>query len=121
MKGRSLVVAMAAVALLGVACGGDSGGGDGGGSGGGDGGGSATLTASNFKFSPTSLSVAAGGSVEFTNDDDAPHTFTSEDAGVDQEVAAGETATIDLGDVEAGTYDFVCNFHEDMKGTLEVT
>lgn len=119
MRGKTLVVALAMVSLLGAACGGDD---DGGSTeGGSEGGGSTTLTASNFAFDPSDLSAASGGSIEFTNEDDAAHTFTSEDAGIDEEVDAGSSITIDLGDVEPGTYDFVCRFHENMTGTLEVT
>jgi plastocyanin len=123
MRGKILVVGVALVALLGVACGGaDDGGGDAAGDTGGDtGGGSVTLSAAEFAFSPTSLTVAAGDSIEFTNEDDAEHSFTSEDAGIDQDVAASSSTTIDTGDVEPGTYDFICKYHDTMKGTLEVT
>ena len=119
MRVKTLVVAVALVSLLGAACGGDDdegGSSDDGGSSGGT-----TLTAADFAFDPTELSVASGGSFEFTNEDDASHSFTSEDAGIDEEAAAGSSVTIDLGDVEPGTYDFVCRFHDNMTGTLEVT
>jgi plastocyanin len=80
------------------------------------------LTASNFAFDPTSLSAAAGGTIEFVNEDDAEHNITAEDAGIDEDVDAGATTTVDLGDVEPGTYDFICEYHPDtMTGTLEVT
>lgn len=119
VRGKTLVVALAMVSLLGAACGGDD---DGGSTeGGAEGGGSTTLTASDFAFDPSDLSAASGSSIEFTNEDDAAHTFTSEDAGIDEEVDAGSSITIDLGDVEPGTYDFVCRFHDNMTGTLEVT
>ena len=35
--------------------------------------------------------------------------------------ACAGSVTIDLTDVEAGSYDFFCEYHPDMKGTLEVT
>lgn len=121
-KRRSLVGAVVFVALLGAACGGDDGGDDGGAASGGDGGGSSvTLTAKDFAWDPASLSAAAGSSIELVNDDEAKHNLTIEEAGVDEDVEGGATITVDLGDVEAGSYEFVCEYHPDtMTGTLEV-
>ncbi len=122
MSIRSLIAAVAAVALLGAACGGDDSGGDddvaAAGAGGGD---AVTLTAAEFAWDPATLSVPAGGSIEVVNEDEAEHNVTIEKAGVDEDVAGGETVTVDLGDVKAGSYDFVCEYHPDtMTGTLEV-
>lgn len=116
---KTLLGALVVLALLGAACGG----GDEGDSGGEGGGGTetATLTAAEFAFEPSSLTVASGGSIEFTNEDDAEHNITAEEAGIDEDVDAGGSVTVDLSDVEAGTYDFICEYHPDMKGTLEVT
>ena len=114
---KSSIAAVAAVALLGAACGGDS-------DGGGDaasGGDTVTLTAAELSWDPGSLTAAAGGSIELVNEDEAEHNLTIEEAGVDEDVAGGEAVTVDLADVEAGSYDFVCEYHPDtMKGTLEV-
>ena len=122
MRFKHLAIALSVVALLGAACGGDD---DGGSSenGGGDsgGGGSVTLNAVDFAFDPTDLSVGAGGTIEFTNEDDAEHNMTAEDAGIDEDVDAGGSTSISLEGVEAGSYDFFCEYHPDMKGTLEVT
>ena len=87
-----------------------------------DAGGSSGLVAANFAFDPTSLTAASGDSIDFTNEDDAEHNFSAEDAGLDVDVDAGGSATIDLADVEPGSYDFFCKYHKDsMTGTLEVT
>ena len=81
-----------------------------------------TLTASGFAFDPADLSAAAGSTIEYSNADDVEHNFTAKDADLDVDVDAGGTATIDLADVEPGTYDFFCEYHKDnMTGTLEVT
>lgn len=122
---KLLLVVTAMVAILAAACGGDDGeatnGGGTGGDGGG-GGGSVTLTAANFAFQPESLTAAVGDSIEFTNEDDAKHNITAEDAGLDEDVDASSSTTVDLADVEPGSYDFICEYHPDsMKGTLEVT
>lgn len=123
---KSLVVLLALVALLAVACGGSD---DDGGDASvpapaeeGDDGGSTTLTAANFAFDPPSLTAAAGSTFEFTNEDDAEHSFTIDDSDVDEDVDGGASTTVDLGSLEAGTYDFYCKYHKDsMTGTLEVT
>lgn len=121
-----MLAAIGCVALLGVACGGDDGGGGDAASGddaaAGGGGASVTLTAAEFAWDPADLSVAAGGSIELVNEDDAKHNITVEDAGIDEDVDPSGSTTVDLADVEAGTYDFVCEYHPDtMTGTLEVT
>ena len=123
---KRLLIVTAMIALLAAACGGDDGeatnGGGTGGGGDGGGGGSVTLTAANFAFQPESLTAAVGDSIEFTNEDDAKHNITAEDAGLDEDVDAGSSTTVDLADVEAGSYDFFCEYHPDsMTGTLEVT
>lgn len=133
---RILVISLAAVAVLGIACGGDepaatTGTGTDTGADTGadtdsdadaDTGGTVTLTAAGFAFDPSELSAPAGGTIEFTNADEAPHTFTAEEAGIDVQADPGGSATIDLAGVEPGTYDFLCTIHPDtMTGTLEVT
>jgi plastocyanin len=127
MRMKRLLIVTAMVALLAAACGGDDGeatnaGGTGGGGDGGGGGAAVTLTAANFAFQPESLTAAVGDSIEFTNEDDAKHNITAEDAGLDEDVDAASSTTVDLSDVEPGSYDFFCEYHPDsMKGTLEVT
>jgi plastocyanin len=126
MRMKRLLIVSAMVALLAAACGGDDGeatnGGGTGGGGDGGGGGAVTLTAANFAFQPESLTAAVGDSIEFTNEDDAKHNITAEDAGLDEDVDAASSTTVDLADVEPGSYDFFCEYHPDsMKGTLEVT
>ena len=121
-KRKSVVAVAMMVGLLGAACGGDDGGDDGGAATSGGGGGEAvTLTAAEFAWDPDTLTASAGGSIELVNEDDAEHNLTIEDAGIDEDVAGGESLTVDLADVEAGSYDFVCEYHPDtMTGTLEV-
>jgi plastocyanin len=81
------------------------------------------LTASGFAWDKTSLEMAAGTEVkvEVTNDDSAPHSFTFDDASVDQPVAAGEDASVTFTAPDAGEYQFRCKFHGSMTGTVTVT
>lgn len=120
MSKRGSIAALALVALMGVACGGDDAGDTP--DPGGEANGAVTLTASNFAFQPTSLSAPAGGTIEFTNEDDAEHSFTADEAGMDVDVKGGESVSVDVGDAEPGSYEFYCKYHKDsMTGTLEIT
>ena len=132
MLRKHLIIGLAVIALLGAACGGgDDDGGSSDGAAeetteemtdtGGGGGGSVTLTAAEFAFDPADISAASGDSIEFVNEDEAEHNFTAEDAGLDEDVDAGGSTTISLEGVEAGSYDYFCEYHPDMTGTLEVS
>lgn len=115
------VAGLTVVAMLGAACGGDDSNGDAEAASGGGDGGATTLTAADFAWDPSTLTASAGGSIELVNEDEAKHNLTIEDAGVDEDVDGGASVTVDLGDVEAGSYEFVCEYHPDtMTGTLEV-
>lgn len=64
--------------------------------------------------------VAAGATVMVVNNDKEPHTVTSTgDGGFNVTVPGGATASF-TAPATAGRYDFVCNFHGNMKGTLVV-
>src|SRR5687768_6250873 len=96
---KALMILLALVALLGVACGGDDGGDDDGGDAApveaeAEDGGAATLTAANFAFDPSSLTAAAGSTIDFTNEDDAEHSFTIDDSDVDEDVDGGGSTTV---------------------------
>lgn len=130
MRKKLLIGSATLLLLLGAACGGSDDGDAAGTSGsetesngeaGGSEGGAVTLTAENIAFDPNELTASVGDTIEFDNQDDVPHTFTAEEAGVDESVEAGASASISLADVEPGTYDFVCTIHPNMTGTLEVT
>lgn len=73
-----------------------------------------------FLYKPADLTVPAGTTVEFTNEDSTPHTATSKESG------AFETGSIDTGKTgkvtldKPGTYAYYCAFHPFMKGTITV-
>jgi len=79
-----------------------------------------TVDAQDFAFSPQDVSVTAGDTVEWVNVGEAPHTVTGEGAAFD-------SGTIDAGGRfrhrfdETGTYDYVCAFHPQMVGRIEVS
>ena len=125
MRLKRSVLIVGLVALLGSACAGDEGGGGASaveGDEGQGGGGGATLVASNFAFEPSSLTVATGDTIRFTNEDDAKHNITVEQADIDEDVDPSASTTVSLEGVETGEYEFFCEYHPDaMTGTLEVT
>lgn len=87
----------------------------------GGGGTTLALTAKDFAFSPTELSVAKAGTVTVvvTNDGPAVHSFTLDDGSVSQDVQPGtsETVTLQL----SGPVSFHCHFHPtQMTGTISV-
>ncbi len=116
-------VAVAAIALGAVACGG----GDTGTTGGGAAPGAASgapgeVAISGFKFVPADIEVAPGTTVTWTNQDETPHTV--QDEGEDQfeesqELQQGETFTFTY--ETPGSYPYICGIHPYMKGTVTVT
>lgn len=115
---RRLILPVLLAALVAAGCGGGS---DSGGGGTDDGGGatSDSLTMVDNEFQPSDLTVASGSTLTVSNDGQAPHTFTTEDGSIDQQVDAGTEASVDIS-LDAGDYEFHCNFHPEMTGTLTV-
>ena len=122
-----LAAALCAVALVLGACGGSEDEGDTGssedalaGQCGGSGGTVFSVEAADFQYEPSELSAAPGEqvTVEFTNQDDAPHTFTIDDLDCDTgSVDPGQSAELSftMPDTETG---WICTIHPDMVGTL---
>ncbi len=84
------------------------------------GGGASAVEIEDFAFDPATVAVAAGATVTWTNRDAAPHTATAEDGSFDTgrlDQGQAGTAAFD----RPGTYAYVCSFHPNMPGTVEVT
>ncbi|MGH9136578.1 MAG: cupredoxin domain-containing protein [Acidimicrobiales bacterium] len=80
----------------------------------------AGVTAEGFAFSPGEITVTAGSEVSFTNADGVTHTLTADDDSFDTgNVGGGETATL-TAPAEPGDYDYHCEIHSSMTGTLTV-
>ena len=78
-----------------------------------------TITISGFAFSGVT-EVPVGTTVIVTNDDTANHTWTATDGSFDSgSLAPGDTFEFTF--TEAGTFEYVCNFHPAMTGTITVT
>jgi len=80
------------------------------------------LVAEDYEFVADKLSVDAGTvSVHVTNRDDASHTFTITELGVDLLVPVGKSTRVTF-TAEAGEYRFYCKPHNpDMEGKLTVS
>jgi len=79
-----------------------------------------TVHIANFAFKPSVVTIAAGTTVTFVNDDAEPHTATAMDKSFDSE-------GLDLHQswkhsfTKPGTYAYFCEMHPYMKGKIFVT
>jgi plastocyanin len=80
------------------------------------------VEADDFYFKPTFVKVTAGQklTVKLKNEGAAAHTFTSAELGVDQELQAGDTATVEITVPSADSVTFFCRFHQGggMQGAV---
>ena len=92
--------------------------------------GAIAVTADDMAFDASVIQATAGEDFTITlvNNDSAPHNisiYTEEggeligSAGATAE--GGDTATIDVSALDAGTYYFQCDIHPDMNGSVEVS
>jgi plastocyanin len=73
-----------------------------------------------FAFAPPSISVPLGSTVTWRNTGAAPHTVTAEDGSFNSEMIAAGGAWARTFET-AGTFTYVCAFHPQMEGVVEVT
>jgi len=81
------------------------------------------LSIKDHRFDPAEIAVPAGQKVKLvvTNHDATPEEFESSALDVEKVVPGGTTATITIGPLEPGRYEFVGEFHEDSaKGAVVV-
>ena len=114
---KLVVVALAAVALVGAACGEedtDSGAQEQ----------TATIEAFDNYFEPTSFQFEPGAEVTLTleNGGSVAHSVTAPDLDFELEAQSGDTVDSTFSvPAEVGTFDFYCKFHPDeMKGTISI-
>jgi len=73
-----------------------------------------------FAFTTASVTIPVGGSVTWTNNDSTPHTATAQDRAVLQSGTLEQGASFSQTFTTAGTYEYFCEFHGNMKGTVIV-
>ena len=77
------------------------------------------VSISNYAYSPAALTVTAGTTVTWTNNDSVAHTVTS-DTGYfgSRQMSPGGTCSFTF--TSPGTYGYHCQIHPTMKGTIIV-
>ena len=130
---HSLALALSALAFLPAACGGgeDSvdnpgqtpqNGGEAAedtGSGGAAAQGTVEIVIKDFKYDPEVAKVQVGQEISWRNEDTAIHDAFSEKDGLDtKDIGKGET--VEYTPEKAGTIEYICSIHPQMKATLEI-
>lgn len=88
------------------------------------GGGAVEVGMKNIQFDPESITVKAGGTVKWTNNESVPHDVTKEE-GPGPDFSSGK-GNLSEGDTyqqtfkEAGTVNYVCTIHPNMTATVIV-
>lgn len=78
-----------------------------------------TVRITNFTFEPANLTIAAGDSVTWINEDSAPHTATADSGAFDTgNLRQGQSATITYNG--AASYPYFCAVHPRMRAQLTV-
>ena len=80
----------------------------------------ATVTIVDEAFDPGTTTITVGGTVTFENLDGDEHTATSAGAGGIDSGVLGTGATYKKTFADAGSFAFLCIFHPEMRGTIEV-
>ena len=129
---KLLALILACLALGLAACGCDDDSSGGGGSGGqpaesgGGGGGGTSVSLENIQFNPKDLTIKAGQTVTFTNNESVPHDV-HKTSGPGDDFSSGDPGGMQQGDTfkvtldKRGTYEYVCEVHKPgMAGTITV-
>jgi plastocyanin len=80
-----------------------------------------TVTIKDFAFHPASLTVKPGTKVTFVQADSIGHnaTATGANAFKTPTLSKGQSYTVTL--TKAGTYNYICTIHPNMRGTIVVS
>ena len=76
------------------------------------------ITMENLVISPAKTSAKVGDTIEWINKDILAHTATARNGDWDVTMPPKQTVTLVL--KKAGTVDYYCRFHPNMKATLSV-
>jgi plastocyanin len=76
------------------------------------------ITMENLVISPAEASAKVGDTIEWINKDILAHTATARNGEWDVMLPPNKTGTLVL--KKAGTFDYYCRFHPNMKATLVV-
>ena len=74
-----------------------------------------------FAFMPLPVTVPPGGTVTWTNNDDAPHSVSdASPMGTPESKSLNKGDTFSITYPQPGTYPYVCGIHNYMQGSVEV-
>ena len=79
-----------------------------------------TVKIDNFTFTPQVITIPAGTTVTWVNDDDAPHTVVADDhkSFRSKPLDTGESYSFTF--MSAGTFPYFCSIHPHMTGKVVV-
>ena len=78
-----------------------------------------TVKITNFAFSPAAVTISAGDSVIYVNDDDTIHSVVADDGSFHSDgLDTGDKASFSF--AKAGTVGYHCGLHPFMKGQIVV-
>lgn len=79
-----------------------------------------SVVMSNLAFSPANITVTAGTTVTWTNNDSVNHTVTGDSGGPSSgQISGGQSYSFTYS--TAGTFPYHCGDHANMTGTVTVT
>ena len=79
-----------------------------------------TVTIDNFSFTPATLTVKAGTTVTWTNQDDIPHGIGSANNAFPKSKALDTDDSYSFTFTTPGTYQYFCYLHPKMVGSIVV-
>ncbi len=78
------------------------------------------ITIASFAFAPASVTVKAGTTVKWTNNDGAPHSIISSDGQFTASAVLTNSGSYQFKFDKPGTYTYACGLHPSMSGTIVV-
>jgi plastocyanin len=83
--------------------------------------GATTVTIKNFAFSPATVRVGVGTKITFVNDDSVDHDVTAKSGASFKSPLFGKGGNYVVTADKAGTIDYVCTVHPNMKAQIVVS
>jgi plastocyanin len=77
------------------------------------------IAITNFNFDPETITIKAGSTVTWTNQDSVAHTVVAQDGSWKSDNLA-KGASFSYTFAKPGTYAYICSIHPTMKGTIIV-
>ena len=82
--------------------------------------GGAAIKIDNFSFGPATITIPAGSTVTWTNNDDVPHVVTSDDNKMFKSKALDTDDRFSFTFTKPGTYNYYCAIHPKMVAKIVV-